>query len=237
MKLMSNLFAATALALVALFLMATPAHSQFGLRDYKTTKVWKCPDCGREVGRGELPPAIASCCGVTYYNGTGYRKGPRTGFGSIGGTGLPGRTSDWESRIGGLGLPGGSTGWEGRLGGPRYGADRPTTPDKPAADVAVKDVPAPDKPADKGPPPEADGEKEKVAEKPAAEEPPPEDRAPPEELPDFARPRASVGASQVFAMFAIPALFLVLVVGVLVKLSRDPSVNKARASSCSPFRR
>jgi hypothetical protein len=34
-----------------------------------TERVWHCPKCNREVGRGLTPPALVSCCGIDYVNG------------------------------------------------------------------------------------------------------------------------------------------------------------------------
>jgi hypothetical protein len=32
-------------------------------------RIWQCPKCKREVGRGPTPPALVSCCGTEYVNG------------------------------------------------------------------------------------------------------------------------------------------------------------------------
>ena len=41
-----------------------------------TVTVWSCPNCKREVGRGNLPPAMVTCCGQTYVNGKSLGFGP-----------------------------------------------------------------------------------------------------------------------------------------------------------------
>jgi hypothetical protein len=34
-----------------------------------TQTIWQCPKCKREVGRGAIPPANVTCCGIQYVNG------------------------------------------------------------------------------------------------------------------------------------------------------------------------
>jgi hypothetical protein len=43
------------------------------------TTIYTCPNCRREVGRGNSPPAMVNCCGTTYVNGKSLRFGPGPG--------------------------------------------------------------------------------------------------------------------------------------------------------------
>src|SRR5262245_34257622 len=51
------------------------------------TFIYTCPNCKREVGRGNSPPAMVSCCGQTYLNGKslnfGQAPAPREPVGGV----------------------------------------------------------------------------------------------------------------------------------------------------------
>jgi hypothetical protein len=53
-------------------------------------KIWKCPRCQRELGRGEFPPASVTCCGQTYVNGRSLGFSPFSGPASSSSSSAPG---------------------------------------------------------------------------------------------------------------------------------------------------